>query len=67
LKPIVNVGMAKLVLEFKKQGKCLKQHKNELSIHMVIFSKKNVNIERSLTFFDKAKGAKILPPMAITC
>lgn len=34
---------------------------------MVISSKRNVNIKRSLTFFDKAKGAKILLPMAITC
>jgi hypothetical protein len=47
--------------------KCLKKARKALAIYMAISTKGYKNIKCSLSFFDKAKGRKIVPPPSITC
>jgi hypothetical protein len=47
--------------------KCLKEDGKALAVDMEISTKGYENVKSSLTFFDKAKGGKIVPPPSITC
>lgn len=46
---------------------CLQEARKTLAIYMAISTKGYKNIKCSLSFFDKAKGRKIVPPPPITC